>query len=228
MQIVSTTKYWGYARRKNGGPSARSRSSYGVGSMFNIWIVEHSPWTIEHMLWIVEHISWTIKHSPLGNSEQLPPRHQSCCIRGVNLSLQGKRCYKDKLWNFYTCFVVLKTIFYDLSNRPLILSRTIVLQGEKIYCRVQFVSLSLEESKIIVSVNFIVSPRENVFSMTSYVMVSHGDNKSIVKFDYMHSLIWKVDVFLTTICFMVSWGENSLVKWVNVLSRKISFMVMWG
>jgi len=69
---------------------SNSRSYYGVGSVSNIWIVEHSPCTVEH-------ISWTIEHTPLGNLEQLPPSQQPCSIRVVTLSLQGKRCYKDKL-----------------------------------------------------------------------------------------------------------------------------------
>jgi len=59
-----------------------------------------------------------------------------------------------KLLYVYFC---VESIFYSHSNRPLILSRTIVLKGKKIYCRVQFVSLSHGERKIILSaINFIV------------------------------------------------------------------------
>ena len=72
-------------------------------------------------------------------------------------------------------FCCVENIFYDLSNRPMILSRTLYLKEDIIYCRVQFVSLSHGERKISASIiNFIVSQREDVFSMNICFMVSRG------------------------------------------------------
>lgn len=83
------------------------------------------------------------------------------------------------LWKFRTIALTSSILLYKSGEFELaggkMLLRIIVLHGEKIYCRVQFVSLSLEERKVIVSaINFIVSPRENVFSMTICFMVSRG------------------------------------------------------